>query len=692
VGILIGEAGTASGDLRPVYEWAIESIESVGGAGGRHLEAKYFVLDDATLQSSKAQAALATAMLSDPDLVAVVGQFSFDMAPQFVAAGVPYITPETGDDDVFRAFSAGGFVWRTLESDSTQLWFMLAEAKAQGDAAQKTKTTVGMLTGTDPYGSTFFDWYGFHAAELGLTAYPPVQYDQLTETCESAVSKLLSQGIPDFVIAVPSGLDPVAQARCMIRTMNAGHASSRLLFADSVHVPELVAALGADGEGARGYDDAPDPASGFIDAFTTRTTLPAPSHGANAFDAIALLAYGLEQSHGEGRRALDTGMRAVVNGNGKVTRWDGPGIREALALIRQGEHPDITGASGSLRFDKDVYTDPLTSFFMRWSIEGGAFKTTENLTTDTSGSAAAASQSAIASALKVTTRDTLSSAGGSPDLPALHENWALIAATSGTWPNYRHQADALAQYQALKANGFDDDHIVLVMEDDLVDAPENTQKGVVINAAEGPNVHVGASTDYKGKSLNSAQLMTILAGGSDPALPEVLHSKADDNVYVFLVGHGGVEGPYVGMDERAAENIVEDHFVSPSLFAKTIANMHKQHQFRRMLIAVDTCHSGVLGPALEVLAIPDVILLTAAADSETSFSANYSSEVKTWTADQFSYGLVKLVAQKSPVSIDALYAHLYENVAGSHVQIFNDAEFGDATKIMLDEFVVPKRP
>lgn len=689
VAILIGSADTDGGDLRPAYDWALESVNAQGGPGGRRLEAQYFPLSEATLASTAAQEQLAAQILGDPDMVAAVGVFSFAMAPKFIAAGLPYITPETGDDDVFRAFSAGGLVWRTLESDSTQLWFLLAEAKEQGEAAQKTKLTVGLLTTTDPYGSTFFDWFGFHALELGLTAYSPVQFDPANETCDAAVTRLLAQGVPDYLIAAPSDPNPVAQASCIVKALKSHKAASKVLFSDSVHVPELVAALGADGEGIVGFDDSPDPDTGFEAAFNQRTSLPLPDHAANAFDAIALLAYGLEQAGGQSGPALDTGLRAIVDGDGPDTGWDATGIQQALGFIRAGQHPDIRGASGPLRFDKDLYTDPLATFYERWAIEGGALKTTGYVTTETKSSPTVVSQTAVARGLKAKT-GPLASGGGTDALPPLRQNWALIAATSSTWANYRHQADALAHYQALKANGFDDEHIVLVMEDDLAAAPENLLPGQVINVPGGPDVHAGAASDYKGKSLSAAQLLTILAGGSDPNLPAVLHSTAEDNIYVLLVGHGGVDGPYVGMDARALSTVEADHFIAPALLAKTIADMHAKHQFRRMMIAVDACHSGVLGPALESLAIPDVLLVTAAADTETSLSANYAAQLKQWAADQFSFALVTRVGESAPLNIDALYTRLYDAVSGSHVQVFNEQNFGDTTAITLDEFTSAK--
>jgi ABC-type branched-subunit amino acid transport system substrate-binding protein len=689
IAIVIGPAGSKSSTLRPVYEWAIGAINEAGGAGGRRFEARYIELDGA-LAAAEAQTALAAELIGDPDLVAVAGSFSFAMAPALVAAHIPYITPESGDDDIFRAFHTGGYVWRTVESDSTMLWFLLAEARGRGLKEQQDDTSVALLTGTDSYGQTFFDWYGFHATELGLTAMEPVQYDQDKGSCERPIEQLLAVGTPDYLVAVPGGRDPVAQSACMVRTMKARAPATKVLFADSAHVPAVIEALGADAEGMSGYNTAPDPNGGFPEAFTRKTGFPtAPEHAANALDAMALLAYGLEKAGGQGRAALDAGMRAVVDGRGAAMRWDS--FSETLAAIRRGETPDLAGASGPLTFDREVYTDPTATYFDRWVVEHGAFAITHHVTTESEAGPNVHSQAAVARGLKALKGDSLDGTGGTPDLLPLHDNWALVVATSGTWANYRHQADALAQYQALKANGFDDDHIVLVTADDLAGAHENLMPGQIINAADGSDVYAGARADYKGPSLDPTQLMTVLSGGADPALPAVLHSRADDNVYVYLVGHGGPQGPYLGVDERPSVGGDLDHVISPLLLASTVGRMKANGQFRRMLIAVDACHAGVLGPALQAQGVSDVILFAAAAAPENSFSANYSARLGVWTADQFSYRLLEHVRQPA-LSIHVLYDKLYGDVTASHVQSANADRFGPTATISFSEFVTRRAP
>lgn len=114
--------------------------------------------------------------------------------------------------------------------------------------------------------------------------------------------------------------------------------------------------------------------------------------------------------------------------------------------------------------------------------------------------------------------------------------------------------------------------------------------------------------------------------------------------------------------------------------------MKQQGKFRRMLIAVDACHAGVLGPALEAQAISDVVLLAAAAAPEISFSANYASALDVWAAFHFSFHRHQRVLDPG-LSISDLYAALYRDVAGSHVQAANlPSHDGDALPFRTCDF------
>jgi glycosylphosphatidylinositol transamidase (GPIT) subunit GPI8 len=70
-------------------------------------------------------------------------------------------------------------------------------------------------------------------------------------------------------------------------------------------------------------------------------------------------------------------------------------------------------------------------------------------------------------------------------------------ATSKGWENYRHQADVLHTYQLLKKNGFDDEHIILILADDLANSSSNLLPGVVRNEPGGENLYKNVTVDYK---------------------------------------------------------------------------------------------------------------------------------------------------------------------------------------------------
>lgn len=66
--------------------------------------------------------------------------------------------------------------------------------------------------------------------------------------------------------------------------------------------------------------------------------------------------------------------------------------------------------------------------------------------------------------------------------PDVRSHWALLAAGSNGWYNYRHQADVFHAYQVLLAGGYRRDHIVVMAADDIAQDAENPMPGKVFNA------------------------------------------------------------------------------------------------------------------------------------------------------------------------------------------------------------------
>jgi hypothetical protein len=92
------------------------------------------------------------------------------------------------------------------------------------------------------------------------------------------------------------------------------------------------------------------------------------------------------------------------------------------------------------------------------------------------------------------------------------DTWALIATFSEGWSNYRHQADALRQYRALRARDVTRDHIILVGAEDLAGAAENALPATVRNQRGGVNLYMDATDDYPLAGFTADDFVNVLTG------------------------------------------------------------------------------------------------------------------------------------------------------------------------------------
>ncbi|OGQ97800.1 MAG: hypothetical protein A2284_18625 [Deltaproteobacteria bacterium RIFOXYA12_FULL_61_11] len=502
-----------------------------------------------------------------------------------------------------------------------------------------------------------------------------MRYDETDPLCEPFVAQALAAQ-PEVLFLGASKPDAVV---CIARQARTLSPTTRLFFSDSAYFPALITKLGTLAEGLEGTVPSPDPGSGFETAYRVHFGHPPPPYAANLYDALTLLAYSLERSNGEGGERLADALVDVVDARGPATGWDRQGIGEALTGIKNGHLPDVQGASGPLDFDPDLHTEPVASVYGHWRIEYGDFVTLAFISTGASKRATSLSRS-FASHKRSQKLDSNSSYNPGPKA----KTWALIAALSGGWQNYRHQADALAHYQALRANGIPDDHLVLVLADDLATNSQSAEPGMVRNVAGGPNLYAEVEIDYSLEELTADDLLAILAGKSSPELPVVIDSSADDNVYVFLVGHGNSSGVLVGGSRAGMEQGAGETLLLPEQLAATAASMFAHKRYRRLLIAVEACHGGILGTQLES---PGVLLLAGANPTESSLGSNYDPDFDLWRADQFAYQLYLANTTTPTLALDELYQQLYLQVGGSHVTAYNANNFSGISTVTLQEFV-----
>jgi ABC-type branched-subunit amino acid transport system substrate-binding protein len=670
IGVMLPLSGPDAVGYREPLEWARDAVNGAGGVDGRQIE---LVFRDTARDPV---AGVAKSLAEDRSIVAVIGPDNsagaHEAVATFVHAHKVVVTPSATSADLFRAYarSKPQYFWRPLESDIAQVGVMLSAARAEG------ATSAALVTGDGAYGETFFDWFGFLALEEDIGVTATVRYDEGSQTCDGAVAQALAGG-PDVLLAVPDGAE---QAECMARAWRKIGGRSRLIFSDAAQDPSLVQALGPDAEGLEGTAPGADPSGGFAAAYEARFGHPPPPYAASTYDSLLLVAYGLATSGGRGGSRLAEAIDEVVSGDGQATGWDGAGVRRAIREIDTGRHPQVTGAVGAWAFDRDAGIELVASDYERWRITGGTFTVIESVST-------AGTPTAQRGESQFDRPPTLgrgaNTVGGAHEPAPRAGGWALLVAASVGWENYRHQADVLAQYQWLRSRGVAPDHIVVVMADDLADNPRNPERGTVRNAVGGPNLHPGVRADYSPTELSAEALMSVLEGKTSPETPKVIASGPDDDLYVYMAGHGDSDGLYLGLGNPVPSASDVFSVLTPDALNSTIATMAEEHRYRRLFVAVEACHAGVFGTGLTA---PGAILMAAAGPVEDSVSANYDPKLRTWLADQFSYELWTAESERPAAPLDELYRRVYLAVDGSHVGAYGPA-FGDPATVSVQELV-----
>lgn len=690
VGVMATLSGPNKIDITEALTWSLENINIAGGAANRPIELVYADLAKESLQDAAAH------FMDDPSIVAVIGpDSSSDMlaiAGKFTDGVVRkvLISPSASSADIFRIYGGRQFIWRTIESDISQVEATVVHAAAKGVGSAALITSYHVLdpiNKKDSYG-TFFDWFGFFAKELKLRVTSVESIDS-GSACEAAVKKAIALK-PDVLFVAPA---TVNDAICIATEAKRIWPAIRLFFSDTARIDALPEKLGALADGIEGTSFSPDPLSGFSVAYELRYDRPPPQFAANAYDALALVAYGLERSGGRGGVSLARAMGEVARGHGTPTGWDRQGMADALRLIGSGQLPNLNGATGPLEYDQEDLTEFTESTYAIWRIEAGRFVTYDHYSSRGSlrANATLSALSTFASeARSPEVRDIESQATG--EAPKYHYRpaprtgmWALIASLSSGWENYRHHADALAKYRLLRSNGVPADRIILITADDIATHPDNPDRNVIRNVTNGPNVLEGAEIEYPVSGLTAKAFFDILSGRATPQYPRVLHSGPGDDVFVFLVGHANPQGIEIGrIDPKAPPR--RERELAAKEFQKTVREMRAENKFRRMLIVLEGCQIGGIGAGFDV---PGVLALAGATEFESSFGFNRDPKTKIWQADQFAYAFDLLAQTHRTDTLAEFYKLLYRQVAGSHVTAYNSRLFGNMYKIRLEDFIAP---
>jgi len=574
------------------------------------------------------------------------------------------MAPVATSANISRAFAGKKFFWRLAEPDISQVKTLLLLAQSAG------ARTVSLITENSPYGASFEDWFGYFATELGLDVSGIcVMQSSDTHECDQAWETLIEKK-PDAVIAA---LTSPSQNAALARCYRANGQQSRLLYSDAACLPNLISDLGSLAENLEGTTLTSNPSSGFDISYKVRYGKYPDAFLANMYDAVILLSLALEVSDGEGGEDLANALMTLVSGESDECSWQRDEIADAIALLQVRIYPDIKGASGSLNYDNLYYTDVTSSTYGHWRVDAGQFVITDFYTSDGSGRI---SSTSAAYRIIANEQQQFTATGSWPVLQPKTDNFAFLMATSKGWTNYRHQADVLHTYQLLKQNGFDDDHIILILADDLAFSESNPISGVVRNEVGGDNLYENVIVDYKLEDITSDDIRNILTGTQTAQTPTVLSTSTNDNIFMFTSGHGAPSG--MVLESQNFESL------TPQYWQSVFDGMHNNNNYRQVFWSLEACYSGTIG---ELISTPGVMLMTGANPYETSKANFYDSEIKVWLADKFAYSINNTISETPENVFYEVYEKSYLYVNGSHVSFYNYQNFGNIYETKLSEFV-----
>ena len=606
-------------------------------------------------------------LAQNDSITAVIGGLysskAVEMASIFSKADKPFFTIAT-TEQLVRAYSSWGNLWAMTETDITQCEVLLSKALQYG--AKK----VALITDkSSAYGQTFINWFAFQATELGLECTGVYEYEgDLAAKAEAAVNCEA-----DFLICAPSSIPDLKE---IIRRYQSSDHHLRLLCSDMAYGSDFIAQLGQLAEGIEGVCYSSDPETGFDLAYQTYFGMDATIGEAQIYDAAMLIGYAqyLRMLRGE-KMSFRDAMHQLVSGRDEVNAtWRSEDMAQILRRLLQGGAPDIAGASGSLDFDSKVFTNVLSTIYCNYLVYNQHYIILDYNSTD--GSKRSEPTLAGWNWKASQMQDIKDTSSVVREYPALDQKWALLVATSSGWDNYRHQVDVLNIYQQLKAHGYQDDHIILIMEDDLAYNTSNPHPGTLISRMGAENVYHDVEVDYHTRDLSPSDIGDILLGRQSERLPQVILSDNDDNIFIFWSGHG-TPGALCWLDNT--------YTMTTPMMDGILTDMENRGNYRKITGCIETCYSG------SVFDVADqhngVLFFTASNGQETSKADEYNYNMDVWMSNRFTATLQDCFVKDPDMSMRDLYFRLFQSTVGSHVCVFGINGYSSLYATYLDEIL-----
>jgi len=217
-----------------------------------------------------------------------------------------------------------------------------------------------------------------------------------------------------------------------------------------------------------------------------------------------------------------------------------------------------------------------------------------------------------------------------PPAPKDGDLWVVLVAGSNGWGNYRHQADVCHAYQVVHNHGIPDDHIIVMMYDDIAMNPENPTPGKIINHPNGTDVYKGVPKDYTCNSVRPDVFLQVLRGEMiNEGSGKTLKSTEKDHVFVYFADHGakGLLG-------------FGTHILKSTELQAAIKDMYSANKYGKLVFYIEACESGSMFEGFLDSRVDDdtmnVFATTASNATTSSYACYFDVKRKTFLGDVYS--------------------------------------------------------
>ena len=691
--------------------------------------------------------ALSQTLANREDIIAIIGPFDNEALAEFAPACQktlkPLIAPTATSEDVIRRYavkSSSGitstkpFLWSLTESDVAFAETMMSAFATFSEYYDYDEVSACLFAPNSTYGQTFTYWTPFFAENYGIKLLYNEQYGSDEELITSVLN--LWKNVDDKVSTVEG-------AFCVVQNMNQLYSVARRLremlcaeggfldedpdserndlywqffnwlyptyFGLSELSEEGLADLGERGaktlQGYEGFSPYADPTTGFEQSYKLRFGVQPTFRECKFYDALLLTAFAasylehLENLENQENQGLASNLRfnnaiiTITNADENSlsgAAWNATAMEVYLNAQENGHLLHFKGASGDIAFDNESYTVAKHTTFVHWRILEGQILHVGYLG-DTGSRRLSNSQSAWGFLYdkKRAEADFESQNTGAAHLTYsdLTDQYAVLVQGSEGFKNYRHQSDVLSVYQLLRANGFPDDHIILVIDKALADKTNN----VIRAADDGPDLLGGtdglpaARADYDNADITPADICNILLGTATDRTPVVMPRNAQQNVFVYWSGHGRSTA-HGGADEFVWRDARSGSGFSADLLSQTVQQMYEQGLYRKMLVVAEPCYGEVVVRSID--GIRGVLGMTGASSTEQSWADNWSATDLIWLCDRFTQNFVTCLNAAPASTYRELFLYCAEHTLGSHAKLVNSANFSNLSADSPREFFV----